>query len=327
MIPRFSIIVPVYNRPQELEELLISLTQQTFRNFEVVIVEDGSTHRSDDVVGKFSDQLKIHYFFKPNSGPGPSRNAGFHNAKGEYFVVFDSDCLIPPHYLDVVDKSIQQHGWDAWGGPDRAHESFTRLQRAMGYTMSSVLTTGGIRGGKKHLGWFQPRSFNMGLSRHVFEVTQGFHFDRFAEDIEFSIRMRNHGFRVGLIPEAFVFHKRRTNFSQFFQQVKNFGKGRALIGQKYPSEVKITHWVPALFVIGIFALVLLALVSLILFYTGAALLIFYFVAIFIHSLIANRDLRVALLSVPSALLQLWGYGVGFLRQRIVLLKSSKRNVR
>lgn len=312
--PRYSVVVPVYNRPQETDELLQSLTRQTFRDFEVLIVEDGSSQRSDEIVSRYVGDLRVRYFYKPNTGPGPSRNFGFAQARGQYFVVFDSDCIVPPGYFQAVEEALAEHAWDAWGGPDRAHENFTVLQRAMGYTMSSVLTTGGIRGGKKHLGWFQPRSFNMGISRKVFEVTGGFRFDRFAEDIEFSIRMRRESFKVGLVPEAFVYHKRRTDFMQFYHQVSNFGKGRALVGKAYPEEVKITHWFPALFVSGFLSLFLLAFLSMPLFLAGLSLVFIYFIAIFIHSLTINKALSVALLSVPSAWLQLWGYGTGFLKE-------------
>lgn len=314
--PRYSIIVPVYNRPNEVSELLASLAEQTYRDFEVIIVEDGSTVRCDKVVDQFRDVLRIQYFFKPNSGPGPSRNFGFAHARGEYLVVFDSDCIIPSSYFDVVDKSIQTNTWDAWGGPDKAHEDFTIIQRAMGYTMASVLTTGGIRGGKKRIGWFQPRSYNMGMSRKVFDVTNGFKFSHFAEDIELSVRMKKSGFKVGLIPDAYVYHKRRTNFKQFFRQVFNFGKGRVLIGSLHPEEVKLTHWFPTLFLLGSIGLALLPLFSLALFKVGVTVFLVYLLAIFLHSLMENKSLSVAILSIPSALLQLWGYGLGFLNETI-----------
>ncbi|HTJ49173.1 MAG TPA: glycosyltransferase [Cyclobacteriaceae bacterium] len=316
MLPKFSIIIPVYNRPQEVDELLSSLVAQTVKSFEVIIVEDGSSIRCDDVVDRYRDLLTIQYFFKPNSGPGPSRNFGYQHAQSEYFVVFDSDCIIPPTYLEAVEKSLQQNHWDAWGGPDKAHENFTPIQRAMGYTMASVLTTGGIRGGKKHVGWFQPRSFNMGISRRVFEATSGFKFDRFAEDIEFSIRMKKGGFNVGLIPEAYVYHKRRTNFRQFHNQVYNFGKGRALVGRSHPEEIKLTHWFPTIFSLGFLSVPVVGLFSSTLFSIGASMFTLYFAAIFIHSLSVNKSLLVAILSVPSAFLQLWGYGTGFLLERM-----------
>lgn len=313
--PQFSVIIPVYNRPQEVREILSSLTTQSFKDFEVIIVEDGSSVRCEEIVDIFRDQLRIEYFFKPNTGPGPSRNFGFAHAKGEYFVVFDSDCILPSHYFQTVKQSLQQFHWDAWGGPDKPHNDFTLKQRAMGYTMSSVLTTGGIRGGKKHLGWFQPRSFNMGISRKVFETTKGFKFDRYAEDIEFSIRMKKAGFKVGLIPEAFVYHKRRLDFQQFYNQVYNFGKGRALIGRAHPEEIKITHWFPSVFFLGIIGLLFLPFFSLGLFLFGVSLFAFYLLAIFIHALIENKNVAVAFLSVPAALYQLCGYGLGFLKER------------
>lgn len=314
--PRYSIIIPVYNRPDEVSELLTSLTKQTYKDFEIIIVEDGSTVRCDKIVDQYRDVLRIQYFFKPNSGPGPSRNFGFANARGEYLVAFDSDCIIPAGYFDVVEKSIHANAWDAWGGPDKAHEDFTTIQRAMGYTMASVLTTGGIRGGTKRIGWFQPRSYNMGLSRKVFDATEGFKFSHFAEDIELSIRMKKNGFKVGLIPDAYVYHKRRTNFTQFYRQVFNFGKGRVLIGSLHPEEVKLTHWFPALFLLGSIGLVLLPFFSLDLFKIGLTVFLVYLFAIFLHSLVANKSLAVAILSIPSALLQLWGYGLGFLNETL-----------
>jgi glycosyltransferase involved in cell wall biosynthesis len=316
MQPRYSIVVPVYNRPQEVEELLESLTVQSYKNFEVVIVEDGSTHTSESVCRRFTDRLTIRYFFKQNSGPGPSRNFGFHQARGEYFVVFDSDCIVPPHYFDAVEKAMMVSPFDAWGGPDRAHEKFTVLQRAMGYTMASVLTTGGIRGGKKHVGWFQPRSFNMGISRMVFEQTGGFLFDRYAEDIEFSIRMKNAGFKVQLVVEAFVFHKRRTTLSQFYKQVFNFGKGRALIGKKYPTEVKLTHWFPTVFVFAVVMLVLLLVIDTRLFFVGVGCFLLYLISIFVHSTLTNKSFLVGLVSVPAVLVQFFGYGLGFLSEKL-----------
>jgi glycosyltransferase involved in cell wall biosynthesis len=313
-VPEFSVIIPVYNRPQEVKEVLSSLTTQSFKDFEVLVIDDGSSIRCDQVVDLFRDTLKIEYFFKPNTGPGPSRNFGFSRASGNYFVVFDSDCLLPAHYFQTVNESLAINHWDAWGGPDKAHEKFTLKQRAMAYTMSSVLTTGGIRGGKKHVGWFQLRSFNMGISRNVFATTGGFKFDRYAEDIEFSIRMKKAGYKVGLIPEAFVYHKRRISFRQFFSQVCNFGKGRALIGRVHPEEIKISHWFPALFLFGTFALPFLGLVSQTLFVLGATVFVLYMTAIFLHSWAENKSIAVGILSVPSALCQLYGYGIGFLKE-------------
>jgi glycosyltransferase involved in cell wall biosynthesis len=314
--PEFSVVIPVFNRPQEVEEILLSLTAQTFTDFEVIIVEDGSSLPCDQIVDRYRDTLRVEYYYKPNTGPGPSRNFGFLHSNGKYLVVFDSDCILPPQYFQVVKHSLVKNDWDAWGGPDKAHQSFTVKQRAMAYTMSSVLTTGGIRGGKKHLGWFQPRSYNMGISRKVFQTTGGFKFDRYAEDIEFSIRMKKSGFKVGLIPEAFVYHKRRTNFRQFFDQVNKFGKGRALIGDVHPEEIKVTHWFPALFLAGTIAIPILAFLNAKLFALAVSIFVLYLAALFIHSLLENRNLAVALLSIPAALCQLFGYGLGFLKEKL-----------
>lgn len=309
--PTYSVIVPVYNRPQEMAELLESLTRQTLKNFEVVLVEDGSTVTSEQVFEQFSSQLSIQYFFKPNTGPGPSRNFGFEKARGNYFVVFDSDCILPPHYFETVDRFLKSEKADAWGGPDRGMKDFTPLQQAMAYTMSSILTTGGIRGGKEKA--FQPRSFNMGISRAVYEKTKGFHFDRFAEDIELSIRIRKSGFKIALISEAFVYHKRRTTLPEFFKQVSNFGKGRILVGRKHPGEVKPAHWLPTFFLLGLLALPVLFIVSslwtnIMLFTYGA-----YLIMVVIDCFITTRSLKVTFLSIPSLFVQMIGYGWGFLR--------------
>lgn len=314
--PRYSVVVPVYNRPQELDELLHSLTEQTFRDFEVIIVEDGSSITSQSVYEKYASQLSISYFVKPNSGPGPSRNYGFEKARGDYFVVFDSDCVIPPQYFEVVENYLRSQPLDAWGGPDRGHNDFTLLQRAMAFTMSSVVTTGGIRGGKQHLGNFQPRSFNMGLSRQVFEKTGGFQFSRFAEDIELSIRMRKAGFRVGLIADGYVFHKRRTSLGQFFKQVSNFGKGRILVGQAHPGEVKLAHWAPAVFLAGLVTTVLMFLFYAPLAAFMSAAYLFFFLVLFVDGIRVTGSFAVSLLALPSAFVQLTGYGFGFLKEKL-----------
>jgi glycosyltransferase involved in cell wall biosynthesis len=312
--PRYSVIIPAYNRPDEVDELLASLADQTYKDFEVLIVEDGSVTRCDGIVDNYRDRLHLHYFYKPNSGPGPSRNFGFEHAHGDYFVVFDSDCIMPPSYFQTVEESLRANRWDAWGGPDRAHERFTPIQQAMAYTMSSFLTTGGIRGKAVAVGSFQPRSFNMGLSRHAFELTGGFRFSHSAEDIELSIRMRQAGLKVGLITDAFVYHKRRATFAQFFKQVSNFGRGRVQVGRAHPGEVKITHWLPALFFLCLLALLPAALISLALFKFGATMFAIYLAAIMVHAYWQTRNVEVAVLSVPSVLVQMVGYGSGFLKE-------------
>ncbi len=310
---KYSVIIPVYNRPEEVDEILKSLTFQSYKGFEVLIVEDGSTKRSDSIVDQYRDQLTLQYYYKPNTGPGPSRNYGFAKAVGEYFVVFDSDCIIPPTYFEAVDRFLNEHQIDAWGGPDQAHKNFTPLQQAMGYTMSSFLTTGGIRGGKKHVGWFQPRSFNMGISRKVFDITGGFKFDRLAEDIELSIRIKEAGFQSALIQDAFVYHKRRATLGQFYKQVFNFGRGRVLVGGAHPGQIKVTHWFPSVFTVGLFILPVLFVMPKIfhLAYIGYGV---YMSAIGIDTFLKSKNIGVALLSIPAAIVQMIGYGLGFLTE-------------
>ncbi|MFM9840455.1 MAG: glycosyltransferase [Cyclobacteriaceae bacterium] len=322
--PKYSVIVPVFNRPEEMEELLNSLVDQTFKNFEVIIVEDGSTIDSKAVVEKYLGKLSIRYFFKPNSGPGPSRNFGFEEARGEFFVVFDSDCILPSTYFESVEKFLSTTNLDAWGGPDRGHDNFTSLQRAMAHTMSSFLTTGGIRGAKKIIGNYQPRSFNMGISKETFLKTGGFRFDRFAEDIELSVRMKKLGLKVGLIPEAYVFHKRRATLSQFFHQVSNFGKGRVQVGESHPGEIKLVHWFPSFFLIGIFLTLILFFFNKWLGLAGVLGYSLYFILIGIEGFFKTKSTMVSVLSIPSAFIQMVGYGSGFLAQKMKSLQGESR---
>lgn len=312
--PKYSVVIPVYNRPDELRELLNSLVAQSFRDFEVLVVEDGSTKRSEVVYEEFAGRLRIQYFTKPNTGPGPSRNFGFQHAKGEYFVVFDSDCILPPDYFGIVERFLSLHPLDAWGGPDRGHDSFTPLQQAMAYTMSSVLTTGGIRGGKNQGASFQPRSFNMGISRKVWETTDGFKFERLAEDIELSVRMRKAGFKVGLISEAFVYHKRRTSLSAFFRQVRGFGAGRVRVGKVHPTEVKPIHWLPSLIMLDFLMMPFLFIWNNNLAVVGYSVYVVYWALLTVDCFRTTGSLGAALLSAPTAMTQFFGYGWGFLRE-------------
>ncbi len=320
--PKYSVIIPVFNRPEEMEELLKSLMEQTVKNFEIIVVEDGSTVKSQSIVEKYSQKISIQYFFKTNSGPGPSRNFGFERAKGEYFVVFDSDCILPSSYFESIERSLSITHLDAWGGPDRGHKNFTSLQRAMAHTMSSFLTTGGIRGAKKIIGNYQPRSFNMGISKETFLKTGGFRFDRFAEDIELSIRMKKLGLKVELIPEAYVFHKRRATLSQFFRQVSNFGKGRAQVGESHPGEIKLVHWFPSLFLIGLFLTPFLFFLNK---WTGLTIVVgyaLYFILIALEGFFKTKSTMVSILIIPSAFIQMAGYGSGFLSHKIKFLQGK-----
>jgi len=307
----FSFIIPVYNRPDEIDELLESLSKlKTETLFEVVIVEDGSTISCEKIVEKYNSKLAISYFFKENSGPGASRNFGMKQAKGDYFIILDSDCIIPEGYLEQVETSLQLDYVDCFGGPDAALDSFSDIQKAINFTMTSFLTTGGIRGGSEKVTQFQPRSFNMGLSKIAFEASNGFGNIHPGEDPDLSIRLWNLGFRTKLIKEAFVYHKRRISWEKFQIQVTKFGKARPILNFWYPQYSKITFWFPSLFLIGFLVAVLLAFIS---FPYFLGVYGFYFVFLFLTSLYSNKSLKIAFLSVYAAIIQFYGYGTGFLR--------------
>jgi glycosyltransferase involved in cell wall biosynthesis len=312
----YSIIIPVYDRPNEINELLNSLVIQSYKNFEVIVIEDGSTVKADKIIPKFQNQLSIRYFWKENSGQGFTRNFGYEHAKGDYFLVFDSDCIIPPDYLQIVENYLNHNYLDAFGGPDSADSSFTWLQRAINFSMTSIITTGGIRGNKSSLMSFTPRSFNMGISPEVFRKTGGYILPRMGEDIEFSLRIRKNNFKVGLIPEAFVFHKRRTNFLQFFRQLHFFGRGRINIYRFHPESLKIAHFFPAIFVLGIITALLSLFTAPIIAIVSAYFYASYFILIFVLSLIKTSNPVIALLSMPAAFIQLTAYGIGFITEGI-----------
>lgn len=320
----FSIIIPLYNRPQEIDELLFTLTRQSYTQFEVLVIEDGSVNDAKAVVEKYSNKLDLKYYVKANEGQGFTRNYGFERAKGDYFVIFDSDCLIPEDYLEIVKDYLLEHGLDAYGGPDAAHDSFTPVQKAISYAMTSPFTTGGIRGNAKHIGQFHPRSFNMGVSREVWEKVGGFILTRLGEDIEYSIRIYENGFKIGLIPAAKVYHKRRTSFAQFYKQLHFFGRARINIYKHFPSELKLVHFFPAVFTIGILLSLVLHFIYLPLAYLCDAGILIFFLLIFLHSWRVNKSVHVAFLSIIAAFIQLGAYGMGFIQDFVkrVVLKSA-----
>lgn len=303
-----SLIVPVYNRPQEVEELLSSLLLQSNKNFEVVIVEDGSAIPCAEVVDRYADKLQISYYTKPNSGPGQSRNYGAERAKGTYFIFLDSDCVIPKGYTAAVYQSLEQQYVDAFGGPDAAHENFTDFQKAINYSMTSVITTGGIRGGGEKMDKFFPRSFNMGYSKEVFEKTGGFGKIRFGEDIDMSIRILSNGFKTRLIKAAFVYHKRRSTFRQFFKQVHNSGIARINLNKRHPGTLKLVHALPAVFTLGVAFLLIASLFC----WWFILPLLFFFLVIFLDATLRNKSLRIGWLSMWVSFVQLTGYGSGFI---------------
>lgn len=306
---KYSFIIPVYNRPDEVDELLQSMTHQTLTDFEVIVVEDGSARDCKDVCARYAGKLDLHYYMKENSGPGQSRNYGAERARGEYLIILDSDVVLPEGYLQSVDDELRTLPADTFGGPDCAHPSFTPTQKAISYSMTSFFTTGGIRGGKKKMDKFYPRSFNMGIRRDVYKELGGFSRMRFGEDIDFSIRIFKAGHACRLFPGAWVWHKRRTDFRKFFRQVYNSGIARINLYKKYPESLKIVHLMPAAFTAGTALLVILAAVMCQPLWLAPIVL--YALMILADSSMHNRSLRIGLLSVAAAFVQLTGYGLGF----------------
>ncbi len=318
---RYSVIIPVYNRPDEVDELLQSLTVQRFKDFEVVVVEDGSSISCREVTERYGNRLNIRYFEKPNSGPGQTRNYGAERSRGEYLIILDSDVILPEGYFDAVEEELKRRPADAFGGPDRAHESFTDMQKAINYSMTSFFTTGGIRGGKKKMDKFYPRSFNMGVRREVYEALGGFSKMRFGEDIDFSIRIFQGGYACRLFPGAWVYHKRRTDLKKFFKQVHNSGIARINLYKKYPDSLKLVHLLPGVFTLGV-AFFLVGGI-----FCGYSLLplLLYALLVCVDSAIQNKSLRIGLYSIAASYIQLLGYGTGFWRawwKRCILGKDE-----
>lgn len=324
----YSFIIPVYNRPDEVDELLASMTRQKLKDFEVIIVEDGSSKTAKEVCDGYAGKLDIHYYYKENSGPGQSRNYGVERAKGEFVIILDSDVVLPDDYLLAVDEELRREEADAFGGPDKAHPSFTPTQKAISYSMTAFFTTGGIRGGKKKLDKFYPRSFNMGVRKDVYERLGGFSKMRFGEDIDFSIRIFKEGLRCRLFPEAWVWHKRRTDFRKFFRQVYNSGIARINLYKKYPESLKLVHLLPMIFTVGVLLLFLIMSMGVLMMVAGTNTMqkemgivavcigilpiMVYALAIFMEAAIQYRSIKIGFLSIISAFTQLMGYGFGFI---------------
>ncbi|MDR0732469.1 MAG: glycosyltransferase [Dysgonamonadaceae bacterium] len=319
----YSVIIPVYNRPDELDELLESLTCQTYTNFEIIVVDDGSSMPCKNIIEKYGKQLPVHYFYISNSGPGQARNYAAKESKGEYLIFLDSDCIVPPQYLASIEQEIIANKVDFFGGPDKAHFSFSNIQKAINCSMTSMLTTGGIRGGNKSIDLFYPRSFNMGIRKTIFEHVGGFSEMRFGEDIDFSIRVINSGYRSHLFTNSWVFHKRRTDLKKFFKQIFNSGMARINLYKRHPKSLKTVHFFPALFT-------LYTLISPFLSFSCWFVCIpfcLYSALIFVSATIKTKSIRVGLLSIIASFIQLFAYGSGFLYASVknLMLKHNKNS--
>lgn len=315
---KFSIIIPLYNRPNEIDELLQSLTEQTLKNFDVIVVEDGSNITSANIIEKYQDSLDIKYYTKPNSGPGTTRNYGAERSTNDYFIFFDSDCIIPAHYMKTVTQTLERSYTDCYGGPDAALPTFSPIQKAISYSMTSTLSTGGIRGGSEKAGKFHPRSFNMGFSRAVFEKTHGFSKMRFGEDIDMTLRILENGFTSQLITSAFVYHKRRTDFKKFFKQIINSGCARINLYLRHKSSLKIIHFFPSCFFLGnLFCLLLAVFIGIHCHSLPWALVcispLLLFIALVFFDSSRKNGIKVGFLSIIAVYVQLCAYGIGFIK--------------
>jgi glycosyltransferase involved in cell wall biosynthesis len=323
----FSIVVPTFSRPDEVTELLNSLVAQQHSNFEVIIVDGSLDQTVKNVVEKFQDRLKLQYLYQKGLGISESRNRGVEKSCGKYIIFFDSDCVIPPAYFKTLEDLLADDPFDAFGGPDKAGEDFNKLQKAVSYAMTSFFTTGGIRGRKKHVGQYQPRTFNMGIRKDVFLALGGFSGLKVSEDIDLSMRLYQHGYRVGLLEQIYVFHKRRSTFYKFFRQVFSFGSGRIDLQLRHRNALKVVHVLPSLFVIyNVFGL-LVGLFSAEVLLIWLASVMLYALAILVDATLQNHSIRVGLISVYASFIMLTGYGLGMLKAFIsrIILKSDQES--
>ncbi len=319
----YSFIIPVYNRPNEIKELLQSFLKQTYlKNYEIIIVEDGSTDKCDSIVKQFLRDLNISYIYKENSGAGQSRNYGMSKAKGNYFIILDSDVILPNQYFEVVNYTLQQNFTDAFAAADKAHHSFTNIQKAIDFAMTSFLTTGGLRT-NKGVQVFQLRSFNMGLSKYAFDKTKGFSKQHFGEDIDLSFRLDKLKLTKQFISKAYVFHKRRTDWRKFYKQTFCFGAARPILNLQHKKTAKITYWFPSVFIIGFIISIIALLFGFPMLYF---LVILYFLLIFLDALFITKNVTVAFYAIQATFIQFLGYGFGFLRSqfRLRILNKSKK---
>ena len=316
-----SFIIPVYNRPEEINELLCSFNNlEGNYNFEIVIIEDGSNDSSENIISKYSNDLNISYFKKNNTGPGDSRNFGMKKAKGNYFIILDSDCILPKDYLVNFFANINHRYVDCFGGVDDSHHSFTSFQKAVNFTMTSLITTGGIRGGRSRHKSFQARSFNMGISKKTFELTGGFSNIHPGEDPDLSLRISKLDLISELYNNVIVYHKRRVNIFAFFNQVFKFGMVRPIINKWHPTSNKLIFWFPSFVTIYLLLSIVLVFFK---FYFPLCIILLYFILIFFNSLIKNKSLKVGFYSIFTSITQFTGYGLGFMKSNIILLSSNK----
>jgi len=311
-----SIVVAIFNRKDELFELLNSLIAQTDKDFEVIIVDDGSIVDLLPTVETFKEMLNIQYFKKANSGPGLSRNYGANRAKNDWLVFVDSDVIVEKYYIENIKKNLEKTECAAFGGADKAHKGFNILQKAISYSMTSVFTTGGIRGSKKAVTRFQPRSFNMGVNKEIFLKIGGFSEMRIGEDPDLSMTIWEKGYKTAFFDDIGVYHKRRTDLGKFSKQVYQFGCARPILNQRHPDYVKPTFWFPTLFLLGYVA----GILEYFLLQKGFVLACygFYTLVIFLHALYLTKNIAIAAQAIITTYIQMFSYGYGFLESWVKL---------
>jgi glycosyltransferase involved in cell wall biosynthesis len=322
----FSFIIPVYNRPFEIDELLSSfLNVNGILNSEIIIVEDGSQQTCETVISKYKALLNISYYFKKNSGPGNSRNYGMEKAKSDYFIILDSDVLLPGNYLDNLYTNLKHDYVDCFGGPDNAHESFTDIQKAINYSMTSFWTTGGIRGGRNAKKNFQPRSFNMGISRLAFQKSGGFGNIHPGEDPDLSLRLQKLNFKTTLYENCYVYHKRRINWKKFNSQIRKFGLVRPILNLWHPDSHRLVFYFPSLFSFGLLFSVVLSFVG---FYWLLFIYVLYYVILSMDAWLSCKSFKIALYALIAVNIQFFSYGLAFFEStfNITILKNRPEKV-
>lgn len=318
----FSVIIPVFNRPGEAKELLESLAQQSEKDFEVILVEDGSEFTCEKVVEEYHSKFPVRYLFQENQGQGFARNNGMKIAKGDFFVILDSDVILPPDYLSLLKKAVSSRKLDAFGGPDAADQSFTPLQKAMDFAMTSFLTTGGIRGKLKDPAKFQARGFNMGVSRQVFNKTGGFLDPNKAEDIEWSMRIKKEGFRLELVQEAFVFHKRKNTLKSFAHQAFSFGRNRVNVSRFHSEAIQAVHMMPAFFLLFCLSMFFTQVLAKSLFAIQLLLIGSWSILILISASQKFQSVNTGFLSLITSFVQLLSYGLGLIWESFIKLTKG-----
>lgn len=333
--PKFALISPTFKRPDEVTEFLDSLRKLDYPKdkFEIILGDGTPGDELRPLIYPYQKDLPLKIYYEEFLPVSNARNRAAELSTAQFFIFLDSDCIIPEGYLKAVEFFLDAHPQiNLFGGPDAASEDFTDLQKAISFSMTSFLTTGGIRGGSSSVTTYHPRGFNMGISAELFNKVGGYD-ENFVcgEDVELSMRLIKAGAKSAFIEEAHVFHKRRTSIKQFRRQVFRFGAARPLLAKAHPGNLKITHLFPLAFTVYRHVS---AILFLLVFYFNLSVLslpfamyVLYMVAVFFSAL-KKEGLSVALLAVQTTNTMNAGYGIGFLRNYLeVYLKGNPKGIK